>query len=140
MATANVEGLLGLEGILLAVDDDNAFAKTTVDNTNLTVVEEVLLLDALIDIESQLPEVLQLQGLVDGHSTTEDETIVVAVGEVNLVGLHDLLHDETLTKGLRVVAFHILRMAGGLETNMLGTNEAVGFLCVDRNECHCQEG
>ena len=140
VATTNVQRLLGRECILLAIDDDNTVALATVDNTYLTVVEEILLLDVLIDIETQLPKVLQFQGLVHWHSTAKDETVVVAVGQQDRVCGHHLLHHETLTKGLRVVAFHILRMAGGLETNMLGTNEAVGFLCVDRNECHCQEG
>jgi hypothetical protein len=128
MATTNIQCLLGREGILLTIDDNNAVALTTVDDTNLSVVEEILVLDAWIYVEAQLGEVLQLQGLVDRHGTTEDKTVVVGVRQVNLIGLHDLLHDKTLTKGLRVIVFHVLWVTGRLETNVLVTNSTVCLL------------
>ena len=77
MTTTNIEGLLGREGILLAIDNHPTFAFATVHHTKLTVIKEILILDARIHIKTQIAEVLQLQVFVHWHSTTEDETVVV---------------------------------------------------------------
>ena len=116
---------------LLAIDDDNAVAKSAVHDAELTVIHEVFLGDGLIDIEAQFPEVLELQGLLHRHGTAEDEAVVVGVGEEDRVSLHYFLHDETLTESLGVIALDILRMASGLELYMLIAYVAVSFLCVD---------
>ena len=134
VAAADVEGLLRREGILLAVDDDDAVAGTAVDDAELTVVHEVLLLDGFVDVETQLPEILQRQRRVDGHGTAEDEAVVVGIGEQDGVWRHDLLHDEALTEQLRVVVLHVFRMAGGLELHVLSAHEPVGLLCIDRGK------
>ena len=119
VTTTYVEGFLGRQGILLAIDDDHAIALTTVHDTDLTVVEEVLLLDGGVYVETELKEVLQLQILRHRHGATEDEAVVMAVGEVDLVGLHHLLHDKALAQRLRVVVLHVLRMTGRLEVHCL---------------------
>ena len=58
VTATDVEGLLRREGILLAVDDDHAVALSAVHHTQFTVVEEVLVLDAGIHVETQVTEVL----------------------------------------------------------------------------------
>ena len=77
MAATDIESLLWREGILLAVNDNEAVTLTAVYDAELTVVEEVLLLDVLVNVKTELPEVLQLQGLVYWHSTTEDEAVIM---------------------------------------------------------------
>ena len=77
MTTTDVKSLLGRKCIFLAIDDHNAIALAAVHHTNLTVIEEILLFDCLIDIKSQFPEVLEFQSLVYRHSSAEDEAVVV---------------------------------------------------------------
>ena len=77
MATSDVEGLLGRKGVFLAINNHPTVACTAVHYTQLTVVHKVFLLDVLIDIQTQFPEVFQLQRGVDGHRSTKDETVVV---------------------------------------------------------------
>ena len=77
MAATDVKSLLGRKGIFLTVDDHHAVALTAVHDTEFTVVEEILLLDARIHVETQLQKVLQFQSFVHWHCTTEDETVVV---------------------------------------------------------------
>ena len=125
MATTNVEGLFGSKGILLAVDDDHTVALTAVDNAQLAVIKEILVLDAWIDIETEVAEVLELQGLVDRHSATKNKAVVVRIGEIDLVGYHHLLHDEALAQRLCVVVLHVLRVTSRLEVHSL-LAEAIG--------------
>ena len=119
VSPADVECLLRREGVLLAVDDDDAVALAAVHDAELTVVEEVLLLDAGVDVESQFEEVLELQGFVHWHCAAEDEAVVMRISQVDLVGHHHLLHDKALTQCLGVVAFHVLRMTSRLEADIL---------------------
>ena len=119
MTTSDIQCLFRRKGILLTVDDDHTVALATVHDTELTVVQEILLLDGGIDIETQLEEVLQFQGFRHRHGTTKNKTIVMRVGQVHFVSLHHLLHDETVTQGLRVVMLHISRMTGSLELHTL---------------------
>ena len=87
-ATAYVESLAVAQGILLAVDNDNAVA-AGIDDAQLTVAHEV--------VGTQLRMGLQLQVLGDRHGATIDEAVVHGVSKVDFVGGHDLLHDETIT-------------------------------------------
>ena len=119
MATTDVECLLGREGILLAIDDNDAVALTAVDDTEFAVVEEILILDAWVYVETEVTEVLEFQGFVDRHGTAKDEAVVVRIRQINLVSHHNLLHHETLAERLGVVVLDILRMAGGLELYVL---------------------
>ena len=125
MAATNVQRLLGREGIFLAIDNDDAVALTTVDDTYLAIVEEILVLDSWVNVEAQLAEVLQFQRFSDWHSATKDKAVVVGIGEVDLVGHHHLLHDEALTKGLGVVVLHVFWMTGSLEVHLL-LGEVIG--------------
>ena len=119
MSATDVEGLLGREGIFLAVNHHHTVALTAVNNAEFAVIEEILLLDVGVYIESQLKKVLELQSLGYGHGTAIDEAVVVTVGEVNLIGLHHLFHHETVAQGLRVIVLHVLRVAGCLELHIL---------------------
>ena len=58
VSASDVESLFRRERIHLAVNDDLSVTQTTVHDTNLTVIEEILLLDGGIHVESQLQEVL----------------------------------------------------------------------------------
>ena len=139
MATTDVEGFFRREGILLTVDDDHTIALAAVDNAEFTIVHEVFLLDVVVDIEAQLPEVLELEGLGYWHGAAEDEAVVMRVGEEDGVGSHHLFHDKALAEQRGVVVFHVFRMAGGLELHMLCAYEPVGFLCLGsrKREGHC---
>ncbi len=119
VAATDVEGLLGRQGILLAVDDDPAVALAAVHHAEFTVIEEILVFDAGVDIEAQFGEVLQFQVFRHRHGTAEDEAVVVRVGEMNLVGLHHFLHDEAVAQRRRVIVFHVLRVAGRLKLHVL---------------------
>ena len=134
VTATDIESLLGRECILLAINDDPAVAGAAVDNAELTVVHEIFLLDGVIDVEAELPEVLQLQGFVHRHCTAEDEAVVVRVGEEDRVGLHNFFHDKALAQQRSIVFLHVLRMAGGLELHMLIAYIAVSFLGVGSTE------
>ena len=134
MAAADIEGLFRTKDILLAVNKDGAGALTAVDDAHLTVVEEIGLGDGLVNGQAKGGEVLELQIFCHGHSTAEDETVVLRIGEIDLVGGHDFLHDETLTESLRVVVHDIAGMTGCLKTNVLLSHGAY------REECQSCEG
>ena len=130
MATTYIESLLWCKSILLAIHDDYAIAQTAVYDTYLTIVKEILFLDILIHIETELPEVFKLQGLVYRHCTTEDEAVVVRISKEDRVCLHHLLHHEALTESLGIIAFDIFWMTSCLKLYMLAVYETVSFLCV----------
>ena len=130
MSTTDVEGLLWRKGILLTIDDDNAVASTTIDNTKLAIIHEVFLLDGIIYIKSQLPEVLQAQSLVDWHCATKDEAVVVRVGEQDRICCHYLLHYETFAQEFCVILLDILWMTSCLELYVLSTYKTVSLLGI----------
>ena len=106
LATAYIEGVLEVEFIVLAVNGHDAVT-SDVDNTELPAEQEIRSLERI--------DGLELQGLGCGNSTTEDETVIHRVCEVDLVIDHDLVHHECLAKPLGVITLDILGIAGSLD-------------------------
>ena len=109
IAASDVKRLLGSQRILLTIHNHHTVSGS-VDDANFSVVEEIR--------GTKLRKSLQFQVLSDRHGTTEDESVIVRISQVNLVCHHHLLHDKTFTESFRVIVLHVSRVASCLEIHL----------------------
>ncbi len=115
LALADVESLLELKSIFLAVDGHDA-GPADVDYAKFAAIKEVLRLESV--------EADELELLLDRHRAAVYEALVHGVGEQDFVRPHHVFHEETLAKGIRIVKRHVGRVAGCLD--------CVVHICVGR--------
>ena len=77
VTATDIKCFLWRKCIFLAVNNNVTNALTAIYNAKFAVVKEVFLLNVLVNIESEFPEILQLQSLLYWHCTTKDKAVVV---------------------------------------------------------------
>ena len=103
-ATTHIESLLEIKGIFLAIHVNSTLA-TDVDDTQLTVVKQVLLIVWLVCIERCNRSQLQRSGC--WLCTTDEETVKHGVGPVYLTRSEHLLDSELAAEAICCVMLGI---------------------------------
>ena len=97
----DIQRILEMQFVILAVHIHYAVA-TGIDHTKLAAFQKILRLEGIY--------CLKLDSLRHRHDTSENETVIHSVCEVNLIRLHHFFHQKTGTELLVVVMFHICGM------------------------------
>ena len=101
VSLTDIQRILEMQFVILAVHIHYAVA-TGIDHTKLAAFQKILRLEGIY--------CLKLDSLRYRHDTSENETVIHSVCEVNLIRLHHFFHQKTGTELLVVVMFHICGM------------------------------